>query len=217
MRFASLIFAGLLASSLLPTVVNAETANPQLQDIERYLLLYSATGDERFLQRLDKLGAAFEKNLDAQKNSTVLKDMWHLYQQALEQVRAAYSQHGVDLKTAVAQTAEVAGLFDKFIVADEGAPVAPSLADDLRALALLEARQANNKLRGGGYAEDVERIAQLQANVEKRYTALPAGESRDTLLSRWSYLRKSERPDGATLLYPFNAQIEYLLEHLPQG
>lgn len=217
MRFASVILTGLLLTSLLPTAANASTANAQLQDIERYLLLYSATGDERFLQRLDKLGTEFEKSLDTQKNPTALKDMWHLYQQTLDQVRAAYSQHGVDLKTAVARTAEVAGLFDNFIIADEGTPATPTLADDLRTLALLEARQANGKLLGDGHAEDVERIAQLQANVEKRLTALPAGESRDALLSRWSYLRKSERPDGATLLYPFNAQIEYLLEHLPQG
>ena len=34
--------------------------------------------------------------------------------------------------------------------------------------------------------------------------------------ARWRYLRLTERPAG-TLLYPFNAQVEYLLEKLGEN
>ncbi|PJI46399.1 MAG: hypothetical protein CTR55_22685 [Pseudomonas sp.] len=47
----------------------------------------------------------------------------------------------------------------------------------------------------------------------ERLAALPAGASRDSLLSRWSYLRKAEKPEGTL----FNAQVEYLLAHLPHS
>lgn len=217
MRLASALLASLVLAGLLPNAANADTADARLQDIERYLLLYSATGDERFLQRLDSLGKVFEQSLGEQKNAAALKDMWQLYRQTLDQVRAAYSQRGVDLKQALAQTREVAGLFDSFIIAEKQAQNPPALADDLRELALLEARQANRKLLGGAQSADAAQIVQLQANVEKQLAALPNGTTRDNLLSRWDYLRKAERPEGGTLLYPFNAQIEYLLAHLPRS
>lgn len=216
MRLVSALLASLVLASLLPRAANADTVDARLQDIERYLLLYSATGDERFLQRLDNLGSAFEQSLGEQKNAAALKDMWQLYRQALERVRAAYSQRGVDLKDALAQTHEVAGLFDDFIVSDKPAKATPTLADELRELALLEARQANRKLLGGAEQSEAARIAQLQGDVEKQLAALPDGPARDTLLSRWAYLRKAEKPEG-TLLYPFNAQVEYLLAHLPRS
>lgn len=217
MRLVSAFLASLVLASLLPRAANADSVDASLQDIERYLLLYSATGDERFLVRLDNLGTTFEQSLGQQKNAGALKDMWQLYRQALDRVRAAYSQPGVDLKVALAQTQEVAGLFDSFIIADKTAKTAPTLADDLRELALMEARQANRKLLGGLEEKDSSRIAQLQEAVEKQLNTLPAGPARDTLLSRWTYLRKAERSDGGTLLYAFNAQIEYLLAHLPKG
>ncbi|MDH0289835.1 hypothetical protein N7414_11975 [Pseudomonas sp. GD04087] len=214
MRYASALIASLLLTGLLPRAANADTSEASLRDMERYLLLYSATGDERFLSRLDNLGSNFEQQLAQQKNAASLQDIWQLYRQTLEQVRAAYSHKGVDLQRAVAQTQEVAGLFDSFILARE--PVSQGLEDELRELALLEARRANGRLLGAGNEGDAARIGVLQERIGERLAALPAGASRDSLLSRWSYLRKAEKPEG-TLLYPFNAQVEYLLAHLPRG
>jgi hypothetical protein len=214
MRYASALLAGLLLAGLLPRPANADVVDANLRDMERYLLLYSATGDERFLTRLDGLGQHFEQQLSQQKNATSLQDLWQLYRQALDQVRAAYSQKDVDLQRAVAQTRAVAGLFDTFILAREPAP--QGLEDELRELALLEARLANGRLLGKESEGDAARIGELQELIGERLAALPAGASRDSLLSRWSYLRKAEKPEG-TLLYPFNAQVEYLLAHLPRS
>ncbi|MDH1008470.1 hypothetical protein N5J43_23865 [Pseudomonas nicosulfuronedens] len=214
MRYASALIASLLLAGLLPRAANADTVDASLRDMERYLLLYSATGDERFLARLDGLGPSFEQQLSQQKNANNLQDLWKLYRQTLEQVRAAYSQKGVDLQNAVEQTQEVAGLFDTFILAREPAP--QGLEDELRELALLEARRANGRLLGKESEGDAARIRDLQELIGERLAALPAGASRDSLLSRWSYLRKAEKPEG-TLLYPFNAQVEYLLAHLPRS
>lgn len=214
MRYATALIASLLFAGLLPRAANADTIDASLRDMERYLLLYSATGDERFLSRLDILGQGFEEQLTQQKNAGALQDLWQLYRQTLQQVRDAYSLKGVDLRQAVARTQEVAGLFDSFILAREPAP--QGLADELRELALLEARQANRRLLGRDLEDAAERIGALQVKIGERLAALPAGASRDSLLSRWSYLRKAEKPEG-TLLYPFNAQVEYLLAHLPAG
>lgn len=213
MRQACTLIASLLLAGLLPRAANADAVDAGLRDMERYLLLYSATGDDRFLTRLDGLAPSFEQQLSQQKNAANLKDLWQLYRQTLEQVRAAYSQKDVDLQNAVAQTREVAGLFDTFILARE--PVRQGLEDELRELALLEARRANGRLLGKESGEDAARIGELQVQIGERLAALPAGASRDSLLSRWSYLRKAEKPEG-TLLYPFNAQVEYLLAHLPR-
>lgn len=95
---------------------NADTIDARLQDLDRYLLLYSATGDERFLDRFHDLGADFEKSLTSQKNAAALKDVWQRSREALETVRAAYSQSGVDLKQALAQSREVSELLDSIIV-----------------------------------------------------------------------------------------------------
>ena len=45
----------LLLMQALPGTAPAETLDNTLQDAQRYLLLYSATGDERFLRRLERL------------------------------------------------------------------------------------------------------------------------------------------------------------------
>ena len=214
MRHVSILTACLLLAGLLPRAANADAVDASLRDMERYLPLYSATGDERFLARLDGLGPGFEQQLSQHKNAASLQDLWRLYRQTLEQVRVAYTQKNVDLQRAVAQTREVAGLFDTFILARDPAP--KGLEDELRELALLEARRANGQLVRRGHGEDATRIGELQELIGKRLAALPAGASRDSLLSRWRYLRKAEKPEG-TLLYPFNAQVEYLLAHLPPG
>ncbi len=214
MRYASALLASLLLAGLLPRAANADAVDASLRDMERYLLLYSATGDERFLTRLESLGPSFEQQLSQQKNAANLQDLWQLYRQTLEKVRAAYLQKDVDLQQALLQTREVAGLFDTFILAREPAP--DGLQDELRELALLEARRANGRLLGKESEGDATRIGELQELIGERLAALPAGASRDSLLSRWSYLRKAEKPEG-TLLYPFNAQVEYLLAHLPRG
>ncbi|QRY79826.1 hypothetical protein JVX91_01540 [Pseudomonas sp. PDNC002] len=218
-------FRPLLASLLLSNVLlcSAQAAQPAtpaqyndplVQDIERYLLLYSATGDERFLERLNSLGVVLEQKLATQDKAASLKDIWQLYQQTLVKVRDAYGKKGVDLKQAVKQTREVGDLFNTFLIA--GSDPQPKLLAELRELALLEARKANGKLLGVATEKDTKRIGELQESVQQQLQALPANSDRDGLLMRWSYLRKTETDKG-TLLYPFNAQIEYLTTHLPQS
>ena len=220
MRFAATLFASLLLTGALSCAAVAADATPQrndplLQDIERYLLLYSATGDERFLDRLNSLGVVFEQKLAVQDQATALKDIWQLYQQTLAKVKDAYTKKGVDLKLAVKQTREVADLFSAFLAPDAAA-TAPQPGGDLRELALLEARKANAKLLGAPSDAETKRIGELRESLQRQLEALPAGADREKLLMRWAYLRKTETADG-TLLYPFNAQIEYLSTHLPQG
>ncbi|MFV3412783.1 hypothetical protein ACQCLI_23215 [Pseudomonas nitroreducens] len=218
MRRLSALLSCLLLSTTAATALAGEperlTTDPLMQDIERYLLLYSATGDERFLTRLDNLGTTFADKLAAQRNATALKDIWALYQQTLAKVRDAYNKKGGDLPTAVRQTREVAQLFDSFLEA--GADTSSKLHIDLRELALLEARKANGKLLGESADEESQRILALQQDIQSQLEAMPAGNERDALLMRWTYLRKAEGPSG-TLLYPFNAQIEYLTRYLPQS
>lgn len=218
MRFVYALFAGLMLTGALSGPVSATEASarqtdPLLQDIERYLLLYAATGDDRFLTRLDSLGVVFESQLGEQKQARTLKDIWQLHQQTLSKVRDAYSKKDVDLKEALQQTQEVADLFDSFL--GNTSDSAPSIRGELRELALLEARKANRKLLGEPSTAQSERIEALCASLQSHLEALPDNPARDSLMAHWTFLRKSQAA-GGTLLYPFNAQIEYLSSHLPQ-
>lgn len=214
MRRSTAVLASLLIAGLLPHAANADTIDARLQDLDRYLLLYSATGDERFLDRFYDLGADFEKSLTSQKNAAALKDVWQRYREALEKVRAAYSQSGVDLKQALAQSREVSELLDSIIVAEEPTQSTPTLADNLRELALLEAHHANSQTLHGVHVDHSEQMEQLLQRIDQQLSSLPANATRDNLRVRWTYLCKALRPEH-TLLYAFNAQIEYLLAHLP--
>ncbi|MBB4867936.1 hypothetical protein HNP46_006855 [Pseudomonas nitritireducens] len=218
MRSLSALLAGLTLSAVLcghaaGAEPPASPTSPLLEDIERYLLLYSATGDERFLNRLNGLGTQFEQKLGEQKQAEPLRDIWQLYQQTLDRVQAAYREKGVDLKKALNQSQEVADLFDSFLVSS---PPPAGLASDLRELALLEARKANHALLGIEAAANQQRIEQLRSAITAQLDALPEEAQRERLLTHWNYLRQAQAASG-TLLYPFNAQIEYLSEHLPQG
>ncbi|MNP34479.1 hypothetical protein D3C76_1277680 [compost metagenome] len=184
-------------------------------DIQRYLLLYSATGDERFLARLDGLGAVFEEGIAAQKNANTLADIWELYRHTVGKVRDAYTIKDADLKRAVAQTQEVSALFDAFILESDKADQSPSLADNLRHLALLRVQQANREVLGE--SPDDGRLDSLYAEIDRQLDSLPAGDAQassrnERLKKRWQYLRMAA---NGGQLYPFNAQIEYLLAHLP--
>lgn len=219
MRSIPVLLAGLLLSSALSCTAltaqaSARRTDPLLQDIERYLLLYAATGDDRFLVRLDSLGVVFESQLEGQKQAKALKDIWQLHQQTLLKVREAYSRKGINLQQALQQTREVAELFDSFLASSSDS--APSMIGELRELALLEARGANRKLLGEPSATDSQRIEALRTSLQSHLEALPDTPERNRLLAHWAYLRKSQAA-GGTLLYPFNAQIEYLTTHAPQS
>ncbi|WP_447753660.1 hypothetical protein [Pseudomonas nicosulfuronedens] len=211
---ASLMLTGALTCTAPAAEASARQSAPLLQDIERYLLLYTATGDDRFLVRLDSLSVVFESQLDAQKQAKALKDIWQLHQQTLKKVRDAYSKKGIDLKEALRQTREVAELFDSFLMSTPDN--APTMIGELRELALLEARGANRKLLDEPLTTDSRRIDTLLTSLQGHLDALPDSPERTRLLAHWAYLRKSQVAAG-TLLYPFNAQIEYLSSHLPQG
>ncbi|MFV0456467.1 MAG: hypothetical protein ACK5NQ_16040 [Pseudomonas sp.] len=213
MRLISPFLAGLILASTLVQAANTTSIDTYLWDIERYLLLYSATGDERFMVRLNELDTAFKQRLKAQKNASALEDMRLLYLQELKRVQEAYLHSREDLESSVAKLLEVIGLFDSFIIEDRLEEETSTLTDDLRQLALLEARQANNKLLGATQEDNGMRITQLQDKIEAQITAL---DHRDPSL-RWTFIRKSQRPNGDTLLFIFNAQIEYLINHLDKA
>ncbi|MBO3276906.1 hypothetical protein [Pseudomonas schmalbachii] len=221
MRRILFSLCSLLAFTLLgyPVASTAEPLPPNavMVDIQRYLLLYSATGDERFLARLDALGPIFEEGISGQRNAASLRDMWGLYRGTVEKVRDAYTSRDVELKSAVSQAREVSALFDAFILVDAGRKRPPSLTGNLRRLALLKALQANRELLGE--TQDQAELDSLVGAIGKQFDDLPNGD-RDAsrqhgmLQKRWQYLLLTSNA-GHTLLYPFNAQIEYLLAHLP--
>ncbi|WP_312254889.1 hypothetical protein [Stutzerimonas nitrititolerans] len=209
MRLISIFLAGLILTSALAQAAKTTSIDTYLWDIERYLLLYSATGDERFLVRLDELDTAFKQRLEAQRNANALKDMRLLYLQELKQVREAYFNSREDLEGSVAKLLEVIELFDNFIIEGRLTEETSTLTDDLREIALQEARQANSKLLN--IAQDNgARITQLQNKIEIQIETL---DDRNISL-RWDFIRKSQRPEGNTLLFIFNAQIEYLINYL---
>ncbi|MNZ14072.1 hypothetical protein D3C78_309880 [compost metagenome] len=206
---------------LLGSLSHAAPATPLppttlIVDIQRYLLLYSATGDERFLERLNTLAPEFEEGIATQKNAATLKDIWGLYLGAVEKVRDAYTSKDIDLRKAVSEAQEVSALFDSFILEDtETAP--QSLADNLRRLALLKVLQANSELLGQSQNDD--KLNTLSSEIENQLDTLSvcaeeAPQQCETLKRRWQYLRLTGST-GHLLLYPFNAQIEYLLSRLP--
>ncbi|MDF3935545.1 hypothetical protein [Pseudomonas citronellolis] len=187
-----------------------------LQAAQRYLLLYSATGDERFLLRLENLDARFQAQVDAQGNSATLRDVWELYGETVRRVADGYISSGRALREALAQALEVSALLQELRIDTPAAGGAAGLADNLQRLALLQARIANRRLLGEEVGGLQERIAGVRDTLEAQFAALPSTPEGEAMRARWRYLRLTERPTG-TLLYPFNAQVEHLLERLGDG
>lgn len=208
------LLLSLLAS--LPTAALADRFDATLQAAQRYLLLYSATGDERFLKRLERLDEAFQGLVAEQHNGETLQDIWSLYGETVAQVQSGYEKSGPALREALAQALEVSALLQEFRLQPDAAPAEASLAANLQRLALLQAKRANQRLLG----EDTDTlrgtIADLQQTIETQFAALPDTAEGEAMRARWRYLRLTERPAG-TLLYPFNAQVEYLLEKLGEN
>lgn len=215
-RLSSLFRNLLLAALTLPGLSLAagnETAYI-LQDAQRCLLLFAATGDEHFLRSLPSLAERYEKQLADQPGATAMSlwNVWLLHQKSVADARAHYAPGSPQLLDAVRQAGKAVDLLPRFlpVVQDE---TPPTLTENLRQLALLEAQGANQKLLGGDEQARREAIAGLQGRIEEQLTALPASPENEALRSHWRYLRLSEH-ESATLLYPFNAQLEYLLARL---
>ncbi|WP_160288518.1 hypothetical protein [Pseudomonas knackmussii] len=214
-RLSSLFRNLLLAALMLPGLSLAagnETAYI-LQDAQRCLLLFTATGDEHFLRPLPSLAERYERQLADQPgaNAMSLWNVWLLHQKSVADARAHYAPGSPQLLDALRQAGKALELLPRFlpVVQDE----TPPLADNLRQLALLEAQGANQKLLGGDEQARRTAIAALQGRIEAQLAALPAHPENEALRSHWRYLRLSEH-ESAPLLYPFNAQLEYLLARL---
>jgi hypothetical protein len=170
-----------------------------LVDANRYLLLYSATADERFLDRLD---------------ATALRALWASYEQGRQQMLAEHAARKLDQNGEMARSLKLAEPLDAYLQAH---PLAtPGLADDLRSRALLTARLANLQKVDGPRAEaEAANVKALDERIQQRIDALAKSDPalHDELDKRWRYLQVSQR-NGQQLLYPFNAQIEAMLGKL---
>lgn len=210
-------FRHLLLAALLLPGLSLGAANQTaliLQDAQRCLLLFAATGDEHFLRPLPTLADGYEKQLADQPgaNALPLWNLWLLHQKAVDDARAHYSPGSPQLQNAVRQGAAAIDQLPKFLPEAPDGEV-PTLANNLRQLALLEAQGANQKLLGGDEPARRKAIAALQQRIEEQLAARPATPENEALRSHWRYLRLSEH-ESATLLYPFNAQLEFLLARL---
>lgn len=185
-----------------------------LEDAQRCLLLFGATGDDAFLRPLPGLAKRYEQQLADQpaSSSMTLWNLWLLHQRAVDSARANNAPDNPRLAAALREGGTAVGLLPNFLppVAAEADSPAPSLADNLRELALLEAQSANRAYLDDDEQARRERIGALQHSLDEQFGARPATPADDALRSRWRYLRLTERADG-TLLYPFTAQVDNLL------
>lgn len=208
------LLIGLLPGPALSAEPEERAIAGTLMDAQRCLLLFAATGDEHFLGLLPRLTDRLDKQLADQPgaNAMPLWNLWLLHQQAVASARAHYAPGGPQLQAALRQAESVVAQLPTYLPQVQ-AGTTPELSDDLRELALLEAQNANQKLLEGDANKRREQIARLQRNIDLQLSARPASAETESLRTRWRYLRLTERENG-TLLYPFNAQLEYLLTRL---
>lgn len=185
-----------------------------LVDANRYLLLYSATADERFLDRLDATGKHLQAALGQRQDAAALRALWASYEQGRQQMLAEHAARKLDQNGEMARSLKLAEPLDAYLQAH---PLAtPGLADDLRSRALLTARLANLQKVDGPRAEaEAANVKALDERIQQRIDALAKSDPalHDELDKRWRYLQVSQR-NGQQLLYPFNAQIEAMLGKL---
>ncbi|WP_417662112.1 hypothetical protein [Pseudomonas sp.] len=178
-------------------------------DVERYLLLYSNSGDDRFWVQMNQAANQLGEQVKAEKGVATLETILSTYQDYAAGVRAAYSEKDFDLNTSLTQAFDIFSLLDSFLPADTTGS-APSLADNLRAFALLSIRQDTPLAK----TNDPETIDQLASDIGVQIDLLPQAYRQVPL--RWKYLQTAHR-DGKPLIYPFNAQVEFILAQLEQA
>ncbi|MDF3935546.1 hypothetical protein [Pseudomonas citronellolis] len=192
----------------------APASEASLTDANRYLLLYSATGDEHFLVGLDAAGKRLEASLAQRQDADALRALWAGYQQGRQKLLADHAARKLDANAEMAQSLKLAEPLDAYLKAHPQAT--PDLADDLRQRALLTARQANLRKVDGTRADaEASDIKALDARIQQRIDALAKTDPAlsESLAKRWRYLQISQS-NGKLLLYPFNAQIEAMLGQL---
>lgn len=170
-------------------------------------------GDERFWVRMSEAENQLGEQIKKEKGAATLEAILSTYQGYAETVRAAYSEKDLDLGTSLAQALDIFNLLDSFLPADiTSSP--PSLADNLRTFAVLSIRQDTPLAK----SSDQETIDQLARDIRAQVDSL-ASQNTGTyqqLPLRWKYLQTAHR-DGKPLIYPFNAQIEFMLAQLEQA
>ncbi|WP_339490753.1 hypothetical protein [Pseudomonas sp. EL_65y_Pfl2_R95] len=214
MRNLRVAATALSLSLILPlSFAHADTSaniRSSVLDVERYLLLYSDNGDERFWAQMSKAENQLSEQIKTAKSAVTLEAILYTYQEHAGDVRAVYSKKTHNLGTALNQAFEILELLDTFLPADHsGSP--PGISDNLRTLAVLDIRQDTPLAT----ASDRETIDSLTRFISSQIDSLASDHPKiyPQVLQRWKYLQTAQR-DGKTLLYPFNAQIEYILTKL---
>lgn len=196
-------------------VTSPVTSESSMLDINRYQLLYSATGDDRFLERMGSAGKRFEASLQGRQDADALRALWSDYQQGSKKLLADLSAHKLNPQSEMAQSLKLSETFDAYLQAHPQT-AAPELADNLRTRALLTARLANLRKVDNSRADaEEQKIKALDASIQQQIAALAKANAAlsSDLANRWHYLQISQS-NGKLLLYPFNAQIESMLGKL---
>lgn len=189
------------------------SSQASLIDVNRYLLLFSATGDERFQTYMENAGKRLDASLAANQDP-VLRDLWSNYQQGSRKLIGSFATAKLTAQAKMSQSLALEEPATAYLKAHPQA--SPTLADNLRLRALLAAREANLRSVDPKQADtEAEQIKALDAGIQQQIDALEKGDPtlHADLSNRWHYLQVSQK-NGKLLPYPFNAQIDAMLGKL---
>lgn len=205
---ALLTLLGAQAQAAAP--VNSQAS---LIDANRYLLLFSATGDERFQGYMENAGKRLDASLAA-NNDPALQELWNNFQQGSRKLVGSFATQQLTAQAKMTQSLALEEPVTAYLKTHPQAT--PTLADNLRMRALLAAREANLRSADPKQADaEAEQIKALDAGIQRQIDALQKTDAplHTDLSTRWHYLLVSQK-NGKLLPYPFNAQIDAMLGKL---
>lgn len=189
------------------------SSQASLIDANRYLLLLSATGDERFQTYMENTGKRLDASLAANQDPA-LRELWSNFQQGSRKLVGSFATQKLTAQQKMSQSLALEEPVTAYLKAHPQA--APTLADNLRLRALLAAREANLRSADPKQADaEAAQIKALDAAIQQQIDALEKSDPplHADLSNRWHYLQVSQK-NGKLLPYPFNAQIDAMLGKL---
>ncbi|CDF86501.1 hypothetical secreted protein [Pseudomonas knackmussii B13] len=189
------------------------SSQASLIDANRYLLLLSATGDERFQTYMENTGKRLDASLAANQDPA-LRELWSNFQQGSRKLVGSFATQKLTAQQKMSQSLALEEPVTAYLKAHPQAT--PTLADNLRLRALLAAREANLRSADPKQADaEAEQIKALDAGIQQQIDGLAKADPtlHADLSNRWHYLQVSQK-NGKLLPYPFNAQIDAMLGKL---